>query len=98
MTDESTTVTQILIAMEGDMKNTKTTNVKRMPRKLLRWAEVYSRIPISRSHAHALAAQGKFPRPVKLVPGGRSSGWFEDEIEAHISVLASQLREGDVAA
>lgn len=57
------------------------------PRKLLRWSEVYLRIPISRSHVYKLIAQGKFPRPVKLVPGGRSSGWFEDEIEEYISKL-----------
>lgn len=57
------------------------------PRTLLRWSEVCLRIPISRSHAHALVAQGKFPRPVKLVAGGRSSGWFEDEIDEYISKL-----------
>ena len=29
---------------------------------ILRWPEVAKRVPLSRSHAHALAAQGKFPK------------------------------------
>lgn len=45
---------------------------------VLRWPEVAKIIPISRSHAHALAAQGKFPKPIKLGP--RASGWLESEI------------------
>jgi len=46
---------------------------------ILRWPEVQARIPISRSHAHALAAKGKFPKPIKL--GARASGWIESEID-----------------
>ena len=45
---------------------------------LLRWPEVAKIVPISRSHAHALAAQGKFPKPIKL--GSRASGWLQSEI------------------
>lgn len=45
---------------------------------ILRWPEVAKIVPISRSHAHALAAQSKFPKPIKLGP--RASGWVQSEI------------------
>ncbi len=45
---------------------------------VLRWPEVAKIVPISRSHAHALAADGKFPKPIKLGP--RASGWLKSEI------------------
>ena len=54
------------------------------PRRILRWTEVASRIPFSKSHAYALQAQGKFPKPVKLVEGGRGAGYWEHEIEAYL--------------
>ncbi len=46
---------------------------------VLRWPEVAKIVPISRSHAHALAAQGKFPKPIKLGP--RASGWLQSEVQ-----------------
>lgn len=46
---------------------------------VLRWPEVAKVVPISRSHAHALAAQGDFPKPIKL--GSRASGWLQSEIQ-----------------
>ena len=54
------------------------------PRQILRWTEVASRIPFSKSHAYALQAQGKFPKPVKLVEGGRAAGWLESDIDSFI--------------
>ncbi len=57
---------------------------------ILRWPEVAQRVPISRSHAHALAAQGKFPKPIKLGP--RASGWLESEINAWIAQRVTDSR------
>lgn len=54
------------------------------PRRILRWTEVASRIPFSKSHAYALQAQGKFPKPVKLVEGGRAVGWLETDVDRFI--------------
>lgn len=61
---------------------------------ILRWPEVSKRVPISRSHAHALAAQGKFPKPIKLGP--RASGWLESEISQWLAdrVAASRPDSG----
>mgnify|MGYP003674335233 CR=1 FL=1 len=62
----------------------------------LRWPEVAKIVPISRSHAHALAAQGKFPKPIKISP--RASGWLESEINAWLRerVAESRLSEREV--
>ena len=35
-------------------------------------------------------AEGKFPAPHKLVPGGRAAGWFESTIDAWLKSVASQ--------
>jgi prophage regulatory protein len=61
---------------------------------VLRWPEVQARIPFSRSHAHALAAQGKFPKPIKLGP--RASGWLEREIVAWLAQRVAESRGGEV--
>jgi prophage regulatory protein len=60
---------------------------------ILRWTEVAKIIPISRSHAHGLAAQGKFPKPIKLGP--RASGWLKSEINAWIADRIAQSRAND---
>lgn len=59
---------------------------------ILRWPEVQARVPISRSHAHALAAQGKFPKPIKLGP--RASGWLESEVNAWVAQRVADSRRG----
>lgn len=52
------------------------------PDRLLRWVDVQPIVGICRSHAHQLAAKNppQFPRPRKLVPGGRASAWVASEI------------------
>ena len=57
---------------------------------VLRWPEVAKIVPISRSHAHALAAQGKFPKPIKL--GSRASGWLESEINDWLAERVAESR------
>ena len=49
------------------------------PIRILRWPEVKERVGICRSHAHALAGEGKFPKPIKL--SERASAWVESEID-----------------
>jgi len=73
-------------------------NRRRKPKKptrILRLREVERRTGRSRSNIYALAAQGRFPKPVKLGPG--ASGWIEEEIEEHISELIA-ARDTDQAA
>jgi prophage regulatory protein len=58
--------------------------------RLIRWPEVHSRTGICRSHAHALAAQGHFPKPIKL--GTRACAWVEQEIQEWIRGQIEQSR------
>ncbi|MAT50943.1 MAG: DNA-binding protein [Porticoccaceae bacterium] len=52
--------------------------------RLLRWCDVQPLVGICRSHAHQLAAKGLFPKPIKLVPGGRASAWVESQVQAWV--------------
>lgn len=58
--------------------------------RVLRFDEVRQKTGLCRAHVHALAAQGRFPKPFKLVPGGRASGWLESEV---LSWLADRVAE-----
>ena len=71
------------------------------PDRLLRWDQVKSIVGICRSHAHQLAAKNppQFPRPRKLVPGGRASAWVESEINAWVQqrIADTQANSSDAA-
>ena len=54
------------------------------PNRIIRWPEVMDRTGLSRSHIHALQKRGLFPLQLKLVPGGRASGFAESEIDQYI--------------
>ena len=58
--------------------------------RFLRWPEVKERVGFSRSQAHLLIKQGRFPAPHKL--GVRASAWLESSSDEWISerVSASQ--------
>jgi prophage regulatory protein len=58
--------------------------------RFLRWPEVKERVGFSRSQAHLLIKQGRFPAPHKL--GARASAWLESSIDQWIleRVSASQ--------
>lgn len=51
------------------------------PDRLLRWNQVQPIVGICRSHCHQLVARNLFPKPRKIVPGGRASAWVEREIQ-----------------
>lgn len=61
---------------------------------VLRFPEVHRLTGLARSTVHALAAQGKFPKPIKLSANGRSSGWLQSELN---SWMQSRLSERDSA-
>jgi prophage regulatory protein len=66
--------------------------------RVLRFDEVHQKTGLCRAHIHALAAQGRFPKPLKLVPGGRASGWLESEVNDWIAVRAASRDNGPRAA
>jgi len=63
------------------------------PDRLLRWNQVQPIVGICRSHAHQLAAKNppQFPRPRKLVPGGRASAWVESEISEWVQQRITEV-------
>jgi prophage regulatory protein len=50
--------------------------------RVVRMRELAARLALSSSHLYALIQQGRFPRPVALIPGGRAKGWPERELTA----------------
>jgi len=52
--------------------------------RVLRMKDLPAKVGFQPSTLYELIALGKFPRPFKLVQGGRASGWLEHEIDAWI--------------
>ena len=68
------------------MKNEKSSTITHnQTTRLIRIREVMDLVGLSKSHIYYLAAQGKFPKRVSLVPGGTSVAWLESEIEDFIN-------------
>ena len=63
------------------------------PLRLLRLPEVIDRTGLSSSGIYAMAANGAFPKPVKL--SARSSAWVESEVS---DWLATRVAERDAMA
>ena len=49
--------------------------------RLIRIREVMNLTGLSRSYVYELAAQGRFPSSVLLVPGGTSRAWVYGEVQ-----------------
>lgn len=50
---------------------------------------------LSKSYVYALAAKGKFPRSVALVPGGNRKAWLASEVQEWIN---QRIAERDLEA
>ena len=51
-------------------------------------------IPFSREHIRRLEAGGKFPRRVRLAPGGDYYGYVENEIDEYLLARAADRENG----
>jgi prophage regulatory protein len=49
--------------------------------RILRMQDLPDRIGFRPSTIYDLIARGKFPRPFKIMPGGRAAGWLESTID-----------------
>jgi prophage regulatory protein len=58
-------------------------NVKRI--RTLRMRDLPSKVGFQPSTIYGMIAQGKFPKPYKLTPGGRAAGWQETKIDSWIT-------------
>jgi prophage regulatory protein len=52
--------------------------------RLLRIGDVIDLTKLSKSYVYALAAEGRFPRSIPLVPGGTARAWVASEVQAWI--------------
>lgn len=62
-----------------------------MPERLLKRAEVLSRIGFGQSKLFAEVAAGRFPRPVSI--GRNRKAWLESEVDTWIAEQASKRSE-----
>ncbi|MDB9809955.1 AlpA family phage regulatory protein [Planktomarina temperata] len=51
-----------------------------------------SKVGFQPSTIYGLIAQGKFPKPFKLTPGGRAAGWDEALIDAWITARVEECK------
>ena len=51
---------------------------------VIRMRDVARKVNLSESHLYQLIADGRFPKPFPLVPGGRAKGWLETTIESYL--------------
>ena len=52
--------------------------------KVIRHAEVCRKLGISAASLFDMVAKGDFPKPFSIIPGGRSVGWLEGDVDAWI--------------
>ena len=53
--------------------------------RFLRISHVKDITGLSKSYIYQLVSAGKFPKPVNIVPGGKSVGWVEHEVQEWIT-------------
>ena len=61
--------------------------------RILRMKDLPRKVGFQPSTLYELIAAGRFPRPFKLVPGGRASGWLESAVDAWVDARASGKKE-----
>jgi prophage regulatory protein len=66
--------------------------------RVLRFDEVRMKTGLCRSHIHQLISRQQFPRQLKLVPGGRASGWLESQVNQWIADRVAERDKGSAAA
>jgi prophage regulatory protein len=57
---------------------------------VIRMRDVIRKVNLSESHLYLLIAQGKFPKPFSLVPGGRAKGWLSSTIDVYLSKRSAE--------
>ena len=67
------------------------------PYSVIKMKELVGVVGLSRSYMYALQARGEFPRPIRLVKGGRATGYLRSEIDdwlkGRIDATRSDVRE-----
>jgi prophage regulatory protein len=82
--------------MNTDMALFRSRPVSTFGLKVIRHAEVCRKLCISAASLFDMVAKGDFPKPFSIIPGGRSVGWLESDVDAWI-VSRSKVTSGDAA-
>jgi prophage regulatory protein len=61
--------------------------------RVIRHSQVCDKLQISKSKLFLMIAEGKFPRPFRLIPGGRAVGWLECDVDSYILARREAARE-----
>ena len=56
---------------------------------ILRYPDVVKRLTVSKAKLFDMIAKGQFPKPFTLVPGGRTVGWLETNVDEWILARSS---------
>ena len=59
--------------------------------KIIRHVQVCQKLCISPASLFDMVAKGDFPKPFPIIPGGRSVGWLEAEVDAWIMQRAQEV-------
>ena len=59
--------------------------------RILRMKDLPKKIGFAPSTIYELVAKGKFPKPFKLLPGGRAAGWLEHELDSWLNDQRNDL-------
>ena len=68
------------------------TNQDKNELRLLRIGDVTELTKLSKSHLYALAAEGRFPKSIPLVPGGKARAWVYSEV---LDYMEERIAERD---
>ena len=52
--------------------------------RIVRNAQVRTKLDVSEAKLFDMVAKGLFPKPFPIVPGGRAVGWLEQDVDAWI--------------
>jgi predicted DNA-binding transcriptional regulator AlpA len=70
------------------MVNTELTGVVasdlHLPVQVIRHAQVCKKLQVSSAKLFDMIARSQFPKPFRLIPGGRAVGWLEQDIDRWI--------------
>lgn len=66
-------------------------DISKISNRVLRMRDLPQKVGFRPSTIYEMVAAGRFPRPFKLVSGGRASGWLESDIDAW---LDKRVRSG----
>ena len=61
--------------------------------RLLRIGDVIDLTRLSKSYVYALAAEGRFPKSIPLVPGGTARAWVRAEVLAWIGERVAERNQ-----